>query len=129
MAMVQRPNTLALMLCDQVTFERGTQKPSLIGVFTGMAADEFPTVPQRIDAFAALTDGLGTGTVELQVTEQSTGNMIYSMSVHLNFPDPLRVINLRLRMRQCSFSAPGEYLFVLLVDDEELAHRRVQVYG
>jgi hypothetical protein len=116
------------MLCDQVTFEMGTQKPSLVGVFTGMAVEGFPSIPQRIDAFVALTDGLGTGTVELEVTEQSTGNVIYTMSVDLNFPDPLRVINLRLRIRQCSFPAPGKYLFVLLVDGDGLAHRRVQVY-
>ena len=128
MPMLQRPNALALMLCDQVTFEMGTQKPSLIGIFTGMAADSFPTSPQRFDAFIALTDGLGTGTLELTVTEQQTGNQVYVQRVQLTCPDPLRVINLRLRVRQCSFPAPGEYLFTFTVDGQELAHRRVRLY-
>ena len=42
--MPQRPSALSLMLCDQVVFEQGTQKPYLLGVFTGVAADTFPSV-------------------------------------------------------------------------------------
>ena len=57
--MPQRPSALSLMLCDQVVFEQGTQKPYLLGVFTGVAADTFPTAPQRLDLFAALTDSQG----------------------------------------------------------------------
>jgi hypothetical protein len=126
--MLQRPSALALMLCDQVTFEVGTQKPSLIGVFTGIAVDGFPSGPQRFDAFVALTDGLGTGTLELEVTDANTGNQVYVKRVQLTCPDPLRVINLRLRIRQCSFPTSGEYLFTLLVDGNEIVHRRIRVY-
>ena len=54
----QKPRPISLMLCDQVIFEQGTQKPYLLGVFTGLAADCFPTAPQRFDIFAALTDGV-----------------------------------------------------------------------
>ena len=49
--MPQWPNAVSLMLCDQVVFEQGTQKPYLLGVFTGVAVDSIPTVPQRFDVF------------------------------------------------------------------------------
>jgi len=65
--MPQRPSAVSLMLCDQVVFEQGTQKPYLLGVFTGVAVDGFPTAPQRFDVFAALTDGQGDVTMSLTV--------------------------------------------------------------
>jgi len=46
----------------------------------------------------------------------------------VSFPDPLRVVNLRFRVRQLIFDAPGAYLFALTADDHELAARRVRVY-
>jgi len=76
--MSQRPNAISLMLCDQVIFERGTQKPYLLGVFTGVAVDSIPTPPQRFDIFAALTDGLGDVTITLSVVHLDTNREIYS---------------------------------------------------
>ena len=70
--MPQRPSAISLMLCDQVVFEQGTQKPYLLGVFTGVAADSFPTAPQRFDVFAALTDGQGDVRMTLSVVHLDT---------------------------------------------------------
>lgn len=126
--MPQRPSAISLMLCDQVVFEQGTQKPYLLGVFTGVAADSFPTVPQRFDIFAALTDGLGDVAMTLTVVHLETNQEIYSQRMAVSFPDPLRVINLRFRVRQLTFRLPGTFLFALMVDDEEIATRRVRVY-
>jgi hypothetical protein len=46
----------------------------------------------------------------------------------VRFPDPLRVINLRFRVRQLIFDVAGTYLFALLLDNQEIAARRVRVY-
>jgi hypothetical protein len=70
--MPQRPSAISLMLCDQVVFEHGTQKPYLLGVFTGIAAETLPTAPRRFDIFAALTDGLGDVTLTLSVRHLDT---------------------------------------------------------
>jgi len=126
---MQQPSAISLMLCDQVAFEQGTQKPYLLGVFTGVAADSFPTAPQRFDIFAALTDGLGTVTITLRVIRLDGDEEIYSQEMNVNFPDPLRVVNLRFRIRQLTFEREGMYLFALEVNDEEIAARRVRVYA
>jgi hypothetical protein len=126
--MPQRPSAISLMLCDQVVFEHGTQKPYLLGVFTGIAAETLPTVPRRFDVFAALTDGFGDVTMVLSVRHLDTDREIYSQTLVVRFPDPLRVVNLRFRVRQLTFDAAGTYLFALAVDDEEVAARRVRVY-
>jgi len=126
--MPQLPTPISLMLCDQVVFEQGTQKPYLLGVFTGIAVEEFPTPPQRFDVFTAFTDGLGDVTMTLNVVHLESNNEVYSQTMVLAFPDPLRVVNLRFRVRQLMFDSPGTYLFALTVDDQELAARRVRVY-
>jgi hypothetical protein len=126
--MPQTPTAVSLMLCDQVVFEQGTQKPYLLGVFTGVAVDAFPTAPQRFDIFAALTDGLGEVTITLSVIHLETDEEIYSQQMTLQFPDPLRVVHFRLRVRQLVYEVAGTYLFALAVGDDEIAARRVRVY-
>src|SRR5437879_11673689 len=96
----QKPRPISLMLCDQVIFEQGTQKPYLLGVFTGVAADSFPTAPQRFDIFAALTDGQGDVTMTLTVVRLDTNQEVYSQRMTVSFPDPLRVVHLQFRFRQ-----------------------------
>lgn len=126
--MPQQPNPISLMLCDQVLFERGTQKPILVGVFTGIAAVGFPTEPQRIDAFVVLTDGQGDVTIRLSVVHLDTDQEIYVQPITVSFTDPLQVVNLRMRLRRLSFPAAGSYLFALSAGDVEIATRRVSVY-
>lgn len=126
--MPQLPSAITLMLCDQVVFEQGTQKPYLLGVFTGVAAEQFPTLPQRFDVFVALTDGLGDVTIDLSVTHLESNQEVFAQKMEVKFPDPLRIINLRFRFRQLVYEQAGTYLFALLVGDQEIAARRVRVY-
>jgi hypothetical protein len=128
--MSQRPSALSLMLCDQVLFERDTLKPTLVGVFTGIACKSFPSLPHPIDVFVVLTDGVGRVMLELVVSflDSEEAQQINSQRMALTFANPLQVINLRFRFRQLSFPAAGTYLFELLVDEEPLCHRRVRVY-
>jgi Family of unknown function (DUF6941) len=133
---MQRPSAVSLMLCDQVVFEQGTQKPYLLGVFTGVSVEAFPTAPQRFDMFVALTDGLGEVTMTLSVIHLDTDREIYTQQMTVDFPDPLRVANLRFRIRRLIYDAPGIYLFALTVVEKEngqetvveIAARRVRVY-
>jgi hypothetical protein len=126
--MVQPPKSLGLFLCDQVIFERGTQKPSLICCFAGMAVRGFPSGPQRFDVFAALTDGLGDVTIDLTATHLETDQEIYARRLSLRFPDPLQVVHFRYRVFDCDFPAPGAYLFALFAGEVEIAACRVYVY-
>jgi hypothetical protein len=109
------------MLCDQVGFEQGTQKPHLLGVFTGLAADAFPTLPRGLTSLPPLSDGLGEVTITLSVVRLDTDQEIYSQKMKMRFPAPMLVVNLRFRIRRLVFDAPGTYLLAPTVDDEEIA--------
>jgi hypothetical protein len=128
--MAQRPKAISLMLCDQVVFERGSHKPYLLGVFTGVAVDRFPSVPQEIDIFVAFTDGHGNVRMRLSVVYLEPNEEVYAQPLTVVFPDPLKVVNLSIRVRRLVYDAPGTYVFALTDDDKDpvLAERRVYVY-
>jgi hypothetical protein len=126
--MVHPPKATGLFLCDQVIFDRDTQKPSLIGCFTGMPAMEFPFGPKNFELFSSLTDGLGEVTTEVTATNLETEVEIYNRRVQVVFSDPLMVVLFRFRVLDCKFPQPGVYLFALSVADVEIAACRVRVY-
>jgi hypothetical protein len=126
--MTQLPKSIGLVLCDQVIFERETQKPSLIGCFAGKAVRGFPSGPQRFELFAALTDGFGDVTIEATATRLETDEDVYARRVTIRFPDPLRVVHLRHRVHACEFPRAGVNLMALSVADVEIAACRLRVF-
>jgi hypothetical protein len=128
MKMDPRPVVLGLSLCDYVIVEERTKKVSLIGTFTGLAVADFPAHVPPFSAFAVLTDGLGSATMELLATHMDTNEEVYSHQAAITFPDKLTEISYHLRVHQCVFPAPGIYQFTLTLDGEWIAQRRLRVY-
>jgi hypothetical protein len=126
--MTPDPTALALILCEQVIVDQQSQNPSPINIFTGMAVQVFPSPPQRISVFAALTDTQGAGRVELRCLRLDTGDQFYAQEYPIEFPDRATVVNVHIRLRSIRFPVPGLYEFLLLVDDHLIAQRRLRVY-
>ncbi len=126
--MVPRPVVLGLTLCDYVIVEERTKKISLVGAFTGIAVDQFPTVVPPFSLFAVLTDGLGTGMIDGVANRLDTAEEVASYRGSLRFPDQLTEVSFHLRLRQFIIPAPGQYQFTLLIDGEWVAQRRFRVY-
>lgn len=125
--MVSRPIALGLTLCDYVIVEERTKKVSLIGTFTGIAMEQFPSVAPPFSVVATVTDGLGEAPVDLVVVNLNTGEENYVFRGRCQFPDKLAEVSIHVRMNQCSFPAPGMYQFTLLVDGEWVAQRRIRI--
>jgi hypothetical protein len=118
---MQRPSDLGLMLCDHVLFEHRTLKPTLVGIFTTLASEAFPSVPRPIDVFAALTDGQGRMVLDLVVTRLDMDQQISAQSIEQEFLDPLQVVNVCFRFRSLAFPEAGHYLFQLLAEGRRSA--------
>jgi len=115
------------MLCDQVIVDKDTDKPSLVGVFTGLSVNDFDE-PQRFSAFVTLTNGRGNATLELVCNRLDTGEPIYRQKYAIVFPDPLAVVNVNIRIRAIVFPEPGWYDFEMWVNGEIVGRRRIRVY-
>ena len=122
------PVSVGLMLCDQVIVDKDTIKPSLIGVFTGLAVQDFAE-PQRFSIFLALTNARGTTSVELVCNRLDDGVAIYRQRFMVDFPDPLSVVNVNIRVRSIVFPEAGWYDFEASVSGELIAQRKIRVYA
>lgn len=114
-------------MCDYVLVEQGTNKVSLIGSFRELSVDRFPAVLPPFFIYAALTDGLGTGTLELVLSRLETDEEVYRYRTRISFQDQLTVLHVYLRLHNCSIPAPGAYEFMLLVDGALVAQRQLRV--
>lgn len=126
--MTPLPTALGLILCEQVLVDQRTRNPSAINIFTGRAVEQFPSDPQRFSVFAALTDGQGDGTIELVGVRLDTGDQFYAQQHPIHFPQRAVVVNVHIRVRNLRFPVAGWYEFLLLIDRELVAGRRLRVY-
>jgi hypothetical protein len=126
-AAVEIPIVVGLMLCDQVIVDKDTNKPSLIGVFTGLAVQDFQE-QQKFAAFVTLTNGRGLLEVELLVSRLDNGEHVYKQTYAVAFPDPLAVVNVIIRVRNIVFPVTGWYNCEIRVRGEPLSQRRLHVY-
>jgi hypothetical protein len=125
--MMPTPTTFGLTVCEQVIVDRRTGNYSPINIFTQLTAPSFPTDFTRLTVFATLTDTQGHGKMTVRCTELASNDDIYERSFPLIVPDQRAIQNLVLRVQRLRFPRAGWYEFVLLADDEQVAHRRFRV--
>jgi hypothetical protein len=126
--MTPKPIALGLTFCDYVIVEEKTHKMSLVGTFANIAASRFPAVTQPFSIVAVLTDGLGPATVEVIATRLDTDHRILSRRMEIHFPNRLTEVGVHFRLKGCYFPSAGWYEFVLLVDSDWIAQRRLRLY-
>jgi uncharacterized protein DUF6941 len=126
--MLPPPQALSVTLCDRVIIEQGTKNPTVVGIFLARKVEAFPSEPVAFSVFVPLTDGSGTGTIELVAVRLDTNDQIYAQRGEVVFPHRLAVVNVHFRVSKIRFPAPGSYAFMLLVDSDLIAQRRVEVY-
>ena len=126
--MIQPPKALGLFVCDQVIFDRGSQKPSLIGCFAGMAVYRIPVGAAAFRCLCGADRRIRRGYKDLTVTHLESEQEIYARRLSLRFPDPLRIVHFRYRVFDCDFPTAGAYLFALSAGELEIAACRVYVY-
>lgn len=118
-----------LVLCeDFVRDPENSSRISLVNlVYSIRPTDppEYPATQQALCAFAALTNGHGSGTMELRIVQVDSGDEIrhWELGVIGFGDDPLRVFGLPIRLQTCVFPAPGWYWVQLDFDGHTIAQK------
>ena len=97
-------------------------------VFTGLMVNAFPSEAQKFSVFAALSDGSGSSTMRLDIVRLDSGDLIFTQSYPIHFPERRTVVNVHLRLKGIRFPIHGVYAFDLLIDGTLLAQRKLRVY-
>jgi hypothetical protein len=124
---VKRPVVIGLLCCEQAIVEERTRNITLVNCFTRLKVSGFPSAPQRLVVFTALTDGLGKGTLKLVVTALDTWKDVLTQHNPIEFSDPLQEVRVLFRLTQVEFPGPGTYQITLSADDELVAQRTIHV--
>ncbi len=127
MAKPNPPLLLDLILCDYTIREGGTNKPSLIGIFSMLSVQRFPYTFPAFCVYVALTDGRGQIPCKLRMLELETQREIFALNGGITFNDPIGVAELIFRLQSLRFDKPGEYAVEFVADGELLGSRKLRV--
>jgi hypothetical protein len=122
------PVAPGLSLCDYLIVEERTHKVSLIGMFSGAAVAQVPTVLPPFCAYALLSDSEGRVPIELTITHLGTSAEVYTARHVLTFPDRLTEVHCIMRINDCEIKAPGVHQVTLqTAGGQWIAQQRLRI--
>jgi hypothetical protein len=122
------PAVKAVLICDQIIHEHGTNKKSLIGIFQDIHLPQFPFRYPSIAVYVNLTDAHGKYVLELRLVSASDGAEIgraHTSAVEID--SPLRTCEFALQIHNLVFQRPGMYEFQVYANGEMLAAKAFHV--
>lgn len=120
-----KPIVLALVLCDTIIREAGSNKLSLIGTFNGIFANTFPCVHPSLSVYIAITEGRGRVQCKLRMTSLVDNKIIFELPGQIEFGGPTSVGELVFQLQQIRFEEPGIYSIEFWAQDDLLASRKL----
>ena len=117
---VSKPEVKAMLVCDNVIIEQGTNKYSVIGIFENIIAPNFPYIHGSLSIFINFTSALGKYKFRLELVEVDNNVTVgYSeISETEYYEDKLASKKLVFALSGLKFDRPGKYEFRFLVNGE-----------
>lgn len=105
---------IALMLCDSIITEAGTNKKTLIGTFNQIAAPAVPATHPKMSAFVCISEGRGEYDVSLRICKTPDDSNVtpppmFEIRGRVKFSTPLAVIEIAFNLEGVTFAEYGRY--------------------
>ena len=127
MGITSKPVGIALVICDQVITEAGTNKKSLIGVFNNVASRQFPCKHSAISIFVSMTGGHGKLSTSLRCVQENTHSLLWGADGEVTFKDPNHVVEAVFEFKNVVFPAPGLHCIEILCGGKLVLQKRFTV--
>lgn len=111
------PNVVAMLICDQVISEQGTNKKSLIGVFEHFNWPTYPAVLPRLGIYARLADAEGSYDFKLRLVALTDETLLAEIGLRADIKDSAGYAELTLNIGNIPIPAPGKYELQLYLGD------------
>ena len=111
------PTVTAMLVCDQIVVEQGTNKKSLIGVFEVINALGFPTFVPRLSVYVRLVDASGKYPFKLRLVKLKDETMVADVDLEANISDQAHASELVFNFIGLGIPEPGKYEFQLYTRD------------
>jgi hypothetical protein len=122
------PVVHAILVCDMVIKEAGTNKHSAVGIFTDVFANKFPMTLNPLAVYACLSDALGRFDLAVELVDLAR-NKILGRVQGLKFEskDKLASHDFGIRFVNTVFPEAATYEFRLLADGRLLGAKKLRV--
>ena len=120
MAEASKPKAKAMLICDSVITERGTNKKSLIGVFESINALKFPHIHHFLAVYTKITEARGSYKFRLELMDLQKNIILGKGEIPENIvlDNPLGTHELVFNLGGLKFVHPGEYEFRIFANDK-----------
>jgi hypothetical protein len=131
--MAVMPVVRYMLLCDDWQLDpQNHRRVTIIGLISNIHALEDPPYPllcREICVFLALTEGRGQGEGKIVCVVEGSGQKIFETRARqIAFgPDPLEVVGVPFRIRDCSFPHAGLYSVQFWYDGELVGERTIRM--
>ncbi|HXV28004.1 MAG TPA: hypothetical protein VD913_03470 [bacterium] len=107
------PKTNAMLVCDYVLTEQGSNKKSLIGIFENIQAAKFPCVHHSLSVYIKLTEAQGSHRFRLELADLKSNSVVGQSEIpqDIVIESPLATHELVFHLRNIAFPHAGEYEF------------------
>ncbi len=114
-----KPSKEAMLVCDSIITEVGTNKKSLIGIFEDIASNKFPFRHESLSVYIKFTGAMGEYVFRLELVELHTNESVGQGTVGpLNISDKLGSYELVFNLKGIVFKNAGKYEFRIYANDE-----------
>jgi hypothetical protein len=115
-----RPKANAVLICDYVITEQGTNKKSLIGIFENINVRRFPCAHHSLSVYIKMTEGQGNYSFRLELVDLQDNQTVGGGELpnEINMPNPLRAHELVFNLKGLKFAHAGEYEFRIFANDK-----------
>jgi len=115
-----KPKLNAMLICDRVITEAGTNKKSLIGIFENINAYKFPCVHHFLAVYIKFTEANGKYRFRLELVDLENNSVAGRAEIptEIEISDPLRVHDLVFNLAALKFVHPQKYEFRIFANDE-----------
>lgn len=129
MAEVLTPKCNAMLICDSVITEQGTNKKSLIGIFENILAHHFPCTHNSLSVYIKLTDARGSYKFRLELVDLKENSIIGKGEIpnEIKIDNPLGTHELVFNLGGLQFKHPGKYEFMIFANEEIFAQKKFSV--
>jgi hypothetical protein len=119
------PTCKAILLCDQTIIEQETEKPSLIGIFTGFLIAGFPGVTRPFMVFLQLVNGIEEYELTVEIQDLRQDHVLARATFsRIIFQDRQHIVNAIIPVPALPLAHAGIYELVVLANGLEIERQR-----
>ncbi|MCM8775237.1 MAG: hypothetical protein NC930_02625 [Candidatus Omnitrophica bacterium] len=114
-----RPSKEAMLICDSIITEVGTNKKSLIGIFEEITTTKVPFRHDALSVYVKFTGAIGQYVFKLELVDLKTNEVIgKGTTAPLNISEKLRSYELVFNLKGLVFKSVGKYEFRISANEE-----------